>query len=369
MAIAGRCPVHLTLAKGSDISLSAGAASFDDGASAGRTLSNHAEDIRHGVDGLDASAPPSGPKPYNVSRPLSYRAAIAVLASVVVMWALTWTFTKTIVLHVPPVWTTSIRCAIASVVLLVLLGARGQMVVPRRGDVPVILSIALLHIVGFSTLVNFGLQSVPLGRSIVLGYTTPLWVVPGAALLLRERMTKAQFWGVVLGLAGLGIMFNPAAFDWANKQAVYGNGLLLLAALSWAANILYVRSHRWVSTPFQLTFWQTLLAGAISAIIASAVEGVPTIEWTSSLSVAMGFAGIFGTAFAYWAMAVANRSLPAVTTSLVLLATPVLGVACSAIFYGERVDLSLAVAMVLILGGIAMGTLAGEAGKASEEKA
>ena len=58
-------------------------------------------------------------------------------------------------------------------------------------------------------------------------------------------------------------------------------------------------------------------------------------------------------------MAVANRSLPAVTTSLVLLATPVMGVACSAIFYGERVDLSLAVAMVLILGGIAMGTLVG----------
>ena len=46
MAIAGRCPVHLTLAKGSDISLSAGAASFDDGAATGQTLSNHAEDIR-----------------------------------------------------------------------------------------------------------------------------------------------------------------------------------------------------------------------------------------------------------------------------------------------------------------------------------
>lgn len=294
-----------------------------------------------------------------MNRPLSYRPAIAVLASVVVMWALTWTFTKTIVHHVPPVWLTSIRCAIASVALLALLVARGQFVIPRRGDIPVILSIALLHIFGFSTLVNFGLQYVPLGRSIVLGYTTPLWVVPGAALLLGERMTRPQAWGVVLGVAGLAVMFNPAAFDWSDRKALFGNGLLLLAALSWAANILYVRSHRWISTPFQLTFWQTLLAGAVSAVMALIFEGAPVIAWTPSLGIAMAFVGIFGTALAYWAMAVANRSLPAVTTSLVLLATPVMGVVCSAIFYGERIDLSLAGSMVLILGGIATGTLAG----------
>jgi drug/metabolite transporter (DMT)-like permease len=41
--------------------------------------------------------------------------------------------------------------------------------------------------------------------------------------------------------------------------------LILLAALCWAANILYVRAHKWVSTPFQLTFWQTLLATYVLA--------------------------------------------------------------------------------------------------------
>jgi hypothetical protein len=52
-----------------------------------------------------------------------------------------------------------------------------------------------------------------------------------------------------------------------------------------------------------------------------------------------------------------NRSLPAVTTSLGLLATPVVGVAVSVIFLGEPVGTSLICAMALILGGIAIGTI------------
>jgi len=298
-----------------------------------------------------------GARQRSMNAPLAHRGAVLVLASVVFMWGLTWVATKIIVQHVPPFWVTGIRCALASVVLLGMLLFSRQLVLPKRGDIPIILSITLLHLVGFSTLVNFGLQLVPLGRSIVLGYTVPLWVTPGAALLLGESVSKKQIVGVALGIVGLAVMFNPLSFDWSDRNALLGNGSLLLAALSWAANILYVRAHRWVSTPFQLTFWQTLLAGLISSVIALGVEGVPAIDWTPLLTGTLAFAGIFGTAFAYWAMAVANRSLPAVTTSLVLLATPVVGVFCSALLFDEPVTPSLMVAMVMILGGIATGVL------------
>jgi drug/metabolite transporter (DMT)-like permease len=289
---------------------------------------------------------------------LGQRQAVALLFMVVLVWGLTWACNRFMVNSITPFWITSIRCAIATVVLYVFLKASRQFVLPRREDFPVILSVALLHIVAFSTLVNFGLRTVPLGRSIVLGYSTPLWVVPGATLFLGEGMSKVQFAGVVLGLAGLALMFNPATFDWQDTKAIYGNGLLLLAALCWALNILYVRWHRWVSSPFQLTFWQMLLAFVLSSAIAFTVDGSPDVVWTPPLVGAMSFVSIFGAAFAYWAMAVANRNLPAVTTSLVLLATPVIGVICSSVFFGELVGLPLLISMAMILGGIALGTLA-----------
>jgi hypothetical protein len=56
---------------------------------------------------------------------------------------------------------------------------------------------------------------------------------------------------------------------------------------------------------------------------------------------------------------VANCSLPAVTTSMILLATPVAGVVGSAVVFGEVATPSLMIAMAMILGGISTGVLSG----------
>lgn len=292
-----------------------------------------------------------------MSHPLSRRLALLLFAVVVVTWGLNWAVTKTLVLSVSPLWATAIRSAIATIALFGLLLARRQLIVPERGDVPVVLAIAVFHMVAFSALVAFGLQVVPVGRSIVLGYTTPLWVAPGAWLFLGERLTRSRLLGIALALAGLAMMFNPLAFDWSDERALLGNGLILLAALCWAVSILYVRAHKWIATPFQLVFWETLLATCILSILALLVDGLPRIPWSHTLAGAFLYGGVCGTALAYWAMAMVNRSLPAVTTSLGILATPVIGVASSAIVFGEPVSASLLVAMAMILGGIAIGTL------------
>jgi drug/metabolite transporter (DMT)-like permease len=67
-------------------------------------------------------------------------------------------------------------------------------------------------------------------------------------------------------------------------------------------------------------------------------------------------------------MAMVNRSLPAVTTSLGILATPVVGTLGSALALGEPIGITLLVAMALILGGIAVGTTAGAAPTVKPQK-
>lgn len=132
---------------------------------------------------------------------------------------------------------------------------------------------------------------------------------------------------------------------------------LLLSALAWSVSILYVRAHSWISTPFQLVFWETLLAATILLVLASWFEGPPRIIWTKQLAFGFGYSGLIGTALGFWAMAVVNRSLPATVTSLGILATPVVGIASSAVFLGERIDLPLILATTIILFGIALGTV------------
>jgi drug/metabolite transporter (DMT)-like permease len=262
-----------------------------------------------------------------------------------------------IIRDIPPLWVAAGRSLIASVALLGLLWGQGHLIVPRRGDVPVILGIALPHMIAFSVLVAIGIQFVPASRAIVLGYTTPLWVIPMARLFLGEPITRRHVAGGGVALGGLALMFNPASFDWNDGRALLGNGLLLLASACWAVSIVYVRAHSWVSTPFQLVFWEVLLATIVLSLLALAVDGLPRVDWTPSLAMLMLYGGVCGTALAYWAIAMVNRSLPAATTSLGLLATPVVGTISAAIMLGEPLTPALLGAMTLIVGGIALGTI------------
>jgi drug/metabolite transporter (DMT)-like permease len=118
-------------------------------------------------------------------------------------WGLTWPVNKVILESMSPLWMAAIRSAIAAVTLLAVSLTAGRLVVPPRSDWPVLLSITLLHMVGFAILAAVGLQLVSIGRSVVLAYTTPLWVTPGAAIFLGEKLTPRRIIGAALGLIGL----------------------------------------------------------------------------------------------------------------------------------------------------------------------
>jgi drug/metabolite transporter (DMT)-like permease len=287
--------------------------------------------------------------------PSSRRQGILALITVVLAWGLTWPVNKVVLASLPPIWAVSMRSTIATVALFALQAAGGRLALPPRGDLPVLISITLFHMVGFNLLATWGLALVPTGRTVVLAYTTPLWVTPAAALLLREPLTARRVIGVVIGLAGLVSLFNPLTFDWSDRRVVLGNLAILLAALLWAASIVHIRAHRWISTPFVLIPWETLLTTVLLTPIALATTPLPHVDWSLSFVLLLLYLGIPGTAVAYWAVATASRHLPAVTTSLGLLATPVVSVITAALWLGEPVTLSLVLAIVLVLGGVAIG--------------
>lgn len=281
------------------------------------------------------------------------------LAVVVGAWGLTWPVSKVILASVPPLWAVALRSALGAVALFAIGLAAGRLARPPRADLPVVLSIALLHMVGFGLLASLGLQLVPTGRSVVLAYTTPLWVAPGASLLLGERLTARRALGVIVGLLGLAVLLNPLALDWSRRSAVLGHLAIVGAALLWAASILHIRAHRWRTSPLDVVPWSIAVATLVTSAIALAVEGVPRIAWTGRLALMLLYAGIPGTAIAYWATAMASRALPALTTSLGLLATPVVSIVVATLWLGEPLTPALLLAVALVLAGVAMGSAGG----------
>ena len=290
-----------------------------------------------------------------MNQALSRRSAFCLFAIVIFAWGLNWTVVKLTLEYMTPLWLAAFRSGLAAVVLYFVMLATNKLRIPKRGDMPVVCSIALLHMTAFTALMVLGIQFVPAGRSIVLGYTTPIWVIPAAVLLLHERLTAPRIAGMAMGFAGLVVMFNPLAFDWNDERALLGNGLILLSALCWAISIIHTRAHKWISTPFELVFWEVLLASVALTLLACVFEGIPQVRWSVRLALLLAYGSVVSVALAYWAMAMVNRSLPAMTTSLGVLATPVVGLLCSMVVLGEDFSLALLVGLALIIGGLVLG--------------
>ncbi|KQP82941.1 hypothetical protein ASF57_12515 [Methylobacterium sp. Leaf117] len=286
---------------------------------------------------------------------MSTASIIWLFAFVVVAWSLNWVVMKVAVQDVTPLWAVAIRTGLAALVLFPSLSAAGQLRLPPRGDLPIVLVIALFHMVAFASLMTAGLVFVPASRAIVLGYTTPLWVAPAAFLFLGERVSARQAAGIAIGIVGLLMLFKPSSFAWGDETVLLGNGLIILAALCWSVSIVYTRAHRWVATPLQLMPWQCLLATVALVILALALEGPPPSRIGTPALLALAYNGFIGTALGFWAMTVVNRRVPATTASLGVLATPVLGIGLSAIVLAEGLDPLLIVSALTILFGIALG--------------
>jgi drug/metabolite transporter (DMT)-like permease len=299
----------------------------------------------------EVSAPPQPAGP--ASKPLSRTTAYALLAALVLIWGLNWPIMKLVVGAMPPLWFVVTRLTVGAACLFAFLLATGRLARPTRADWPVVVSVSLFQMWLFMGLSTIGLQFVPAGRSAILSYTMPLWVFPAAVLLFGERLTRWKLIGMVLGLAGLVVLLNPASIDWSDRNALLGNALLLIGAGMWAVAILHTRRHRWHLSPLQLAPFQMALLIVPGCVVAWALEGPFRGEWSWQLIAMLVYNGPLATAFAFWAAVSIQRALPSTTASLSYLAVPAWGLAASTLWLGEALPASLVLGGLLILLGVA----------------
>lgn len=281
------------------------------------------------------------------------------LIIIVLVWGLSWPVNKIALQFVPPIWFAALRLIVGffSFSLVVIFVKKWKF--PRRRDLPIILTVGLLQVGLFMALINVGLIYVDAGRSAILVYTTPIWVMPLTILFFKEKINYLKWIGFCLGMFGVVILFNPHAFSWADHSAVLGNGILLLASLCWAISILCARHMKWHRTPFELLPWQLIVGVIAVVLIAMFLQPHPQIQWNMTVVTTLAYTGIIATGFAYWGIIVISKELPSVTVSLSLLGVPVSALAFSVILLDEKISLSILIAMMSIVMGLVFVALGG----------
>jgi drug/metabolite transporter (DMT)-like permease len=282
-----------------------------------------------------------------------------VLVFVVLCLGVNWPVMSIALRSLPPTWMAVFRLATAALTLFGVTLATGRLERPARRDYPIVTSVAFVRLALVFTLVFFGLEIVPAGRSSILVWTAALWTVPIAVIFVGERMSPMRWIGLVVGISGLVLVLEPTRFDWTDGRVLVGHGLLLGAAVAQASVSVHVRHHSWGATPLALLPWQLLVATVPILVIALVWEGIPAIDWSVGLAANILFQGIVVSGFAVWGQLTVLRSHPAISTNLALMAVPVIGLLSSVVVLDEVLTAGVVAGLVLVLAGVA-GSRAGD---------
>jgi len=284
----------------------------------------------------------------NTSQP--ERRARWLLVFLVVIWGASWPVIKVGVTSVPPIWFACLRYVVGMVCLVAVAALRGELTLPSLSDWKLVVVSGVLQMAMYSALTAVALTQLPPGRSSVLAFSTPLWVVPLSVWWLGEPLPWIRLTGVGAGLAGVLVIASPGLRATGfGQRAPYI--LLLCAAAGWAISIVFVRAHRFRASALSLAPWQMLVAALLLVPCAIGLNGeLPPLDMRGLLTLA--YVGPVATAFAYWAMVEIGRHVRATTVSMALLTVPGVGLLISTQIFKETVDAPFILGFALIGAGV-----------------
>jgi drug/metabolite transporter (DMT)-like permease len=273
------------------------------------------------------------------------------LALLALIWGYNWVVMKVGLRFTQPFTFAALRNFISAVGLFVLLAVMRKPLRPKAFGLTVL--VGLLQTTGFVGLIFWALETGGAGKTAVLTYTMPFWLLLMAWVVLGERLRGFQWLAVGLALAGLLLILAP----W-RLHGVAANLLAIAGGFSWAASAVAAKvlNKRHSVDLLSLTAWQMLL-GSLPLLLIAGLTYTRAPVWSGSFIWALAYNVIFANALAWVMWLYIVRSVPAGSAGLGTLAIPVIGVVSAWLQLGERPGPSEAMGMALVVLALCILTL------------
>jgi drug/metabolite transporter (DMT)-like permease len=287
--------------------------------------------------------------------------AFSALMLLSLLWGYNWVVMKYALLDAGPFQFGALRTFLGALCLMLVLCVMRKPLRPR--EVPTLILLGILQTCGFTGLIIWALVHGGAGKTAVLTYTMPFWVMVLAWPLLGEKIRGMQWIAVLSSLLGLVLIFDPLHLG----GDVFSMSLAVIAGIFWALAVILAKKlhHRAPNLDLiSLTAWQMFFGSLPLVALAFWVEA-PPIEWTPRLFAAIGFNAILCNALAWLLWLYALQRLAAGVASMTSMMAPLIGVLAAWIQLGEEPSRSEIVGMALI--GVALIMISVHAMKAHEE--
>jgi drug/metabolite transporter (DMT)-like permease len=261
------------------------------------------------------------------------------------LWGASYLFIKVSLEDMHPVFLVWARLVLAAMVLIPLAwradALRGLPLLP-------LVVLALVQVVAPFLLITFGEEHIASSLAGILVASAPIFTaLLGMAGLGSERVSRWSFAGILVGLAGVAMLFGIDLTG--DTSALLGGLMVLLAGFGYAVGAIYLRTRLAGRPSIGLAAGSMTMSALLLTIPAAfAVPSqLPDAEGFGAI-LALGLGGT-GVAFAIFYKLITD--LGAAKASVVAYLAPGFALAYGAVLLDEPVGLGAALGLGLILAG------------------
>jgi drug/metabolite transporter (DMT)-like permease len=284
---------------------------------------------------------------------MSKTRTVAIWWIVCFLWSSTFLFIKLGLRDIPPFTFAWMRLAIAVSVLAPLSLLNGR---PRT---PSVRDAALFAVTGLLLLgVNYGLlfwgtQFIPSGLAAILQSATPVLALLFGWSLKSESVTGLKLVAVMLGVAGVAIIFGSEAAV-SGSAALAGSAAVFAGSLCVALAYVGVKTYGRHVPPTMVAAVQSLAGVIPLACVAFAVEGAPhPALWSRAGWLALLYLSLVASGAAFWMNYWLLARMDASAMLMMGVAEVPIAIGLGAVVFGERLPSGTLVGGVCVLAAVA----------------
>ena len=268
------------------------------------------------------------------------------------IWGFTWTFYIIAMKSISPLLVGALRNILASVFLLIFMVVR-RIQFPK--SVP---EWGILILLGFTwvtipyAMVMWAVQYTTSGMASVLNGTNPFFVALFSIYFLRsEKMTMPKMLGLVLGFAGIIVIFSDA-FGSLHQSSSAAEAVLFSSAVFTGLSMVLAKRYT-AGFHSVMIITVVMLFGGIALLPLSYLFDQPMKLILSSQSVGVIlFLSLFSSAFGFVAYMWLLKRMDAVTLSMVGFIVPVIALFAGAVLLNERISPMDMLGTAFVLSGL-----------------
>ena len=203
-------------------------------------------------------------------------------------------------------------------------------------------------------LLTWAMEYISGGLAAIIVALVPLFIALFSIWLSGcAKITRRMIAGLVIGFAGILLIFSDYTGEMHNRHFLFGVGLALVSVVSWSFGTVYTAKQKSSTSILFSVGLQMFIAGIIMLLVCGVTGKYTNLASAGQETwIALLYLIVFGSLIAYSAFVFAIRKLPPTLVSVYAYINPVVAVGLGWLLLSEKMNGIMGAGILITLAGV-----------------